>query len=305
MNRNVARSLTALVVLALAFTTACGGESTDSPDGDGENKNGNGHGHSHDNGHEHEDHGAEFDLGTQQVGPYEVRVVQTGPVTKEHELVFDVITTPADAAAVRAWFGGSDRTLHTVARGHKEGPGWHLHLEPLDALDPAWQLHVEVEDTSGQSHHAHFDTRWAGPNDGIVGKLRQAGNNAGWIEVKLHDDEGDIEVWLAHDRTMQQPLDLPLDTTITIAFAEQAREIHLAVRDRETNPDEDGNPTIRNGRTNYFIFPGDTGADPSWLKGEEFRATITVTIPTDQGAITSEAFPLVPHAHDHHDHHGH
>lgn len=297
MMRSATLSIVAILALGLVLTTACGGNVPTSNQPNSKTNN-------HDHGHGHDDgHGAEFDLGTQQVGPFEVRVAQLGPLMPSHELVFDIQTTPADAAAVRAWFGGSDRTLHTVARGQKEGQnGWHLHLEPLDQLDSAHRLHIEIEAANGQTHHVHFDTRWAGPHDGIVGKLLRNASEAGWIEVKLHDDEGDIEIWLALDRTMKQPLDLPLDTAITIAFAKHAREIRLVPRNRQTNPDESGKPTIRNGQTNYFIFPGDTGADATWLKGDKFRDEIVVTIRTEQGAITSESFPLVPHTHDHDDH---
>ncbi|MGI9240930.1 MAG: hypothetical protein ACR2RV_09015, partial [Verrucomicrobiales bacterium] len=61
-----------------------------------------------------------------------------------------------------------------------------------------------------------------GPNSGWLHPLTQEGTDApiGQIEIKLHDDAGDVEVWLTRGQTGEQPLDVPLDTVIGIAFPE-------------------------------------------------------------------------------------
>ena len=54
---------------------------------------------------------------------------------------------------------------------------------------------------------------------------------------------------------------------------------------------------MRDGKTNYFIFPGDTGTDASWLTGTNFKSSVTVTVPEAGGPLTAAAFTLVPHSH--------
>merc|ERR1712130_503904 len=110
-------------------------------------------------------------------------------------------------------------------------------------------------------------------NDGILSPLEDAdGKLVGFIELKLHDDAGDLELWLCKDGAMSEPLDFPADTSVTIAFPTHGnRSVQLAVRNKEQNEDEDGKPTMRDGKTNYFIFPGESEQDPEFLIGEKFR----------------------------------
>lgn len=137
--------------------------------------------------------------------------------------------------------------------------------------------------------------RWVGgPHGGRLAALLDAsGQPAAWAEVKLHDDKGDIELWLASDPRMTQPHDLPLETSPTLAFPQPNKTITLQVRDTTTNPDEEAHPNIRNGRTNYFIFPGKSGQDPAWLKGATFSQDAQLAV----GLLKSATFKLTPHSH--------
>merc|ERR1719161_389537 len=104
------------------------------------------------------------------------------------------------------------------------------------------------------------------------------GKHVGFIELKLHDDAGDLELWLCKDGAMEEPLDFPADVTVTATFATHGdKSVTLAVRDNEKNEDEDGKANMRDGKTNYFIFPGESEQDPAFLIGEKFRSTTTLS----------------------------
>ena len=120
------------------------------------------------------------------------------------------------------------------------------------------------------------------------------GKQAATLEIKLHDDAGDLEVWLVKGGRDGPALDLPLDSVLKLDFPDLKRQIELRVRDREKNAGEDGVSNLRNGQTNYFIFPAETGADAKWLMGVDFAAKARLTVP---GGLSSEVFVLKPHVH--------
>merc|ERR1719401_3334500 len=132
---------------------------------------------------------------------------------------------------------------------------------------------------------------------GVMSVLEDAdGKHVGFIELKLHDDAGDLELWLCKDGAMSEPLDFPADTTITATFATMDnRSVKLNVRDNDKNEDEDGNANMRDGMTNYFIFPGESEQDPEFLIGEKFRSTTTLTFTAGDKTYTAPPFILVPH----------
>ena len=150
--------------------------------------------------------------------------------------------------------------------------------------------------------YIHVDSH--GPHDGEVAEFFDAeGHEAGHIELKLHGDKGDLEAWLTGD-DVKQPLDLPLDAVLTVRFpAMGAREVELRVRDDKGSADEDGHTNIRDGMMNYFVFPGNTGADSSWLSGATFQTEVQVLFSVDGKHDTTRPFELVPHAEHEHEHH--
>ncbi|MEM1084909.1 MAG: hypothetical protein AAGI48_12425 [Verrucomicrobiota bacterium] len=150
-----------------------------------------------------------------------------------------------------------------------------------------------------------------GPNDGFIFRLVDADDKGvGTAEIKLHDDKGDLEVWLNEGSlasSMQggTTWDLPLETELKIEFPELEKEVTLVVRDKETNADEAGKSMIREGKTNYFIFPGDTGADASWLQGHHFEEVAVLTFEAGDAKATTGSINLKPHGHHHGDGHSH
>jgi len=133
----------------------------------------------------------------------------------------------------------------------------------------------------------------AGPSGGVLAELRDAtGARVGWAEVKLHGDAGDLELWLARDIRITDPLALPVATVAKLDVLASGRTIEFRVRDATANKDERGRVTVADARTHYFVFPGETGADAAWLKGDDFRSAARLTVE----GLSSE-FELIPHTH--------
>lgn len=159
-----------------------------------------------------------------------------------------------------------------------------------------------AHDHDGATDHAHADSGGhdhdSGASDGVLARITQGEEKVGYLRLKLHDDKGDLELWLARDAELAQPFDLPLDATITVTFTDKGNKtVTLRVRNREKNEDEDGKANVRDGKTNYFIFPGNTGEDATWLKGADFLATVKVAFTADGNEYTTSPFVLRPHTH--------
>ncbi len=144
--------------------------------------------------------------------------------------------------------------------------------------------------------HTHAKT----PHDGVIARLGgDDGKPTSWLELKLHDDKGDLELWLTTDKAGKHPLDVPLATRPTVTFADHDdKTVTLAPRNSDKNEDEDGTPNLRDGKTQYFIYPGASGEDASWLTGKAFQSIVTVTVSLDGAAATSAEFVLQPHTHE-------
>eukprot|EP00746_Dinoflagellata_sp_MGD_P165972 gnl/MRDRNA2_/MRDRNA2_95571_c0_seq1.p1 gnl/MRDRNA2_/MRDRNA2_95571_c0~~gnl/MRDRNA2_/MRDRNA2_95571_c0_seq1.p1 ORF type:complete len:524 (+),score=120.24 gnl/MRDRNA2_/MRDRNA2_95571_c0_seq1:66-1574(+) len=277
-------------------------ESHENDDAHGE---GHSHGHSHGDGHGHshgEAHGSDFDhgivgLGNMTIGSEKFMVDREGQLAKGFNTEFGFERVgPGDSTGFKAWVQDAEgKPLCDPVEG--ESHGGHLHFMMMPMTAGAEKFAVSCGDKVGTvSVHPG-----AGPtNDGIMNVLEDAdGKHVGFIELKLHDDAGDLELWLCKDGAMSEPLDFPADTTITATFATKGdKSVSLNVRDDEKNEDEDGNPNMRDGKmTNYFIFPGESDQDPEFLIGEDFRSTTTLTFTAGGKTYTSPPFVLVPHQH--------
>lgn len=196
-----------------------------------------------------------------------------------------VMMAPSDAADGKAaTFVGTDSGIANVADFTGAVTG------EIDGKPVAGNF----SEVAGGHSHAH-----ATPHDGVVAALKgESGKVAGFAELKLHDDKGDLELWLAKDREITLPIDIPADSVINVSFLDvPGKSATLGVRNNQQNEDEDGTSNLRNGLTNYFIFPGDSGQDPSWLMGAEFKSRVKITFAADGKSYTSDEFVLVPHTH--------
>jgi hypothetical protein len=135
------------------------------------------------------------------------------------------------------------------------------------------------------------------PHHGVVAKFNGA-FGTGYLELKLHDDRGDLELWLASDEQISQPFDLPLEAEIAIEFLDvDGRKVTLRVRNRDQNEGEDGRGNVGDGKTNYFIYPTVDGEDASWLRGKDFSSKVVVRFSAAGESLTSGEFTLKPHTH--------
>ena len=133
-----------------------------------------------------------------------------------------------------------------------------------------------------------------GPNSGFLYPVFDyTGKQTGTIEIKLHDDAGDLEVWLKRGGYEGDAWRLPTATILTLDFPVLDRNVTLAVRDQDRNEDESGASTIVDGNTNYFVFPGETESDASWLMGADFAAKVELSF----GDKSTGIFVLRPHIH--------
>jgi hypothetical protein len=154
----------------------------------------------------------------------------------------------------------------------------------------------EFTETAGEHGHGH---EHATPHDGVIAALKgKSGEELGFVELKLHDDKGDLELWIGKDRQIKEPLDLPADTKINVSFKDlPGKTATLTVRNNQKNEDEEGKANLRDGLTNYFVFPGISGQDSTWLVGKEFKSKVEVTLTVGGEKYKSEEFVLIPHTH--------
>lgn len=254
------------------------------------------------------DHGAETDLGTVAISDKEFRVVRLGELVPGKEGAFEVYGTgmsDADLKGMNAylWVESRDGTqLSAPEKGLPGGDRLHFHVTPRKGDKAPFRvvlrLRADGSDERGSlplDGHGHEHVE--GPHQGVPAQF-SGGGVGGHLELKLHDDKGDLELWLAQDAAYAQPFDLPLDASIEIEFVDlEGRKVVLRPRNTANNEDEDGKPNIRDGRTNYFIFPSQAGEDASWLMGKEFHSIVVVRFARGGQAFASEEFVLKPHAH--------
>lgn len=244
-------------------------------------------------------------LGTITLGGSIFAVDREGQVEAGKETTFGVeLVGGPQATPSRAWLAnpdGSEVCEPVGGEGHEQH--FHFTLDPLEPVKRS-RFMLRVGNNDGSLDFARGE---APCNDGILTVVRAAGRPEwrGYMELKLHGDAGDLELWLYRQTTSHlfgapggkpTPLDVPPDTVVTLTFTSHGRRsVELRVRNAEQNEDEEGAPNMRPSGTNYFIFPGESGQDPAWLADEQFRGVVSAAFEAEGEAYACEPFVLVPH----------
>jgi len=253
-------------------------------------------------------HGAATDLGTLTVAGKQFGITRLGDLTPGVEGAFEVHPKgiPAGDVAtlnVYVWVESQDGTqLSAPAKAMPEGDVLHAHVTPKkDAKSPfRVVLRLRAGSTDERASlplDGHGHEHVEGAHHGVPATFK-GGEVTGHLELKLHDDKGDLELWLTEDAAGARPFDLPLDASVEIEFVDvSGRKVMLRPRNTTKNEDEDGNASVRDGKTNYFIFPSRQGDDANWLMGKTFQSIVVVRFVRDGKAFASEEFVLKPHVH--------
>lgn len=267
-------------------------------------EHGHGHGHSHDHSHGHTS-AKIVALGTVTVGGATFAIDREGQVESGKETEFGVeLVGTASAVPSSAWLANPDGTkVCEPVSGEGHDAHWHFKVEPLMPVKKS-SFYLRV----GEEEAVIDLARGAEPrNDGILSvlKVADAPEWRAFLELKLHGDAGDLELWLYQGFAVSNwsasgarptPFDVPAETVVRLTFSSHdGKAIELRVRDKDKNEDEQGTPNMRDGRTNYFIFPGESGQDPEWLVGEKNRYNVAVAFEADGKSYACDPFVLVPH----------
>ena len=254
------------------------------------------------------DHGDKTDLGTLTVAGNEFSIARLGKLIPGKEGSFNVRPQGASSDDLAKWnlyLWVEDKEgtqLSAPSKGTIEDSAIHFHVTPRESKTPparaVLRLRADgIDERAGLPLDGHGHEHKGGPHHGIPATFSGSGTS-GHLELKLHDDKGDLELWLFRDSALTKPFDLPLSGSVEIEFIDvDGRKVSLRPRDQAKNEDEDGKPNIRDGKTNYFIYPSRTGEDASWLKGKTFQSIVIVRFQSDGKELVSEEFILKPHVH--------
>lgn len=300
---NLSKTLTTLTTLTLsALLCACSGDEP-ATGGDGARRSGGAAQTPPAN-----DHGTEKDLGELTVSGKAFRVVQLGELKTGVEGAFEVFgdgMKDKDLKQLNAylWIESQDGTqLSAAEKGLPGGDRLHFHCTPRKSDAPPHRVVLRLRQDGSDERASlpldgHGHEHVEGPHHGIPAAF-SGGDQKGHLELKLHDDKGDLELWLSSDDKHEKPFDLPLDGTVEVEFVDvDGRKVTLRPRNTTQNEDEDGKPNIRDGKTNYFIYPSKEGEDASWLQGKKFQSIVVVRFESGEKAFVSEEFVLKPHTH--------
>lgn len=111
-----------------------------------------------------------------------------------------------EASNFIAWMlNGKRRRISPPVEG--EGHDSHFHYMVTPTSSDAETLAISYSD---QVSTISIHPGAAPASDGILSPLECVdGKTVGFIELKLHDDAGDLELWLCSDGAMSKPLDFP------------------------------------------------------------------------------------------------
>merc|ERR1719446_775830 len=177
-------------------------------------------------------------------------VDREGQVVKGTQTTFGVERVgPGKSTGLKAWMqDDKGEKVSDPVEGEGHDDHFHFTVTPKSANATTLALGCGDQVSTISVSPGAFPTQ-----GGIQAVLEDSdGKAVGFIELKLHDDAGDLELWICKDGAMTEPLDFPPDTVLTVTCpTHDNKSVQLAVRNTEKNEDEDGNPTMRDGRTNY------------------------------------------------------
>jgi len=258
-----------------------------------------GHSHSHGHGHGHKDGEGSAKIvgvGVVKLAGETFSVDREGQCESGKACEFGVERVgQGTASGFEAWVeNAAGERVSEIVTAEPHGEHWHFMVTPKAGAEASkFALRLEQAVDTVDIHPG------AAPcHDGISTPIHsKCGAIAGFLELKLHDDAGDLEMWISRDGAMTEPMDIPAATIIKASFlAHGGRSVDLKVRNHSQNEDEDKQPNMRDGKTNYFIFPGDTGDDSSWLQGEKFRSMVVVTFSVGEDLYETSPFTIVGHS---------
>ncbi|MEE3055134.1 MAG: hypothetical protein VYB34_15490, partial [Planctomycetota bacterium] len=245
------------------------------------------------------DHGDRTDLGTLSVAGNKFHIFLLGKLTPGEEGAFEVSPQGASAEDISKWnlfLWVEDKAgaqLSAPAKGSVENSTLHFHVTPRKAETTPTRVVLRfrfdgTDERAGLPLDGHGHEHIEGPHHGVPAEFT-TGGDTGQLELKLHDDKGDLELWLFRDKALTSPFDLPLASSVEIEFIDvDGRKVSLHPRNTEKNEDEAGEPNVRDGGTNYFIYPSKEGEDASWLKGKAFQSIVIVRFSLDGKESVSE-----------------
>ena len=199
------------------------------------------------------DHGQEVPIGEVKVAGYTLEVSRLGTIAagSDAAVALKVLSAPDGKdwreTNLYVWVEGKGGKLNAPEKANVEEGRLHAHASiPKTKTDAPTALVLRVREGEtdervrvsltgadedeggdeaqgheGEKRHAHGEGHSHGdsPHDGVLAKLvGSEGEPAGFIELKLHDDKGDLELWLMRDAELSQPFDVPLDATIDVTF---------------------------------------------------------------------------------------
>ena len=255
-------------------------------------------------------HGDRHALGSLKISDYEFSVARYGTFEAgvEGALEVHLVSGPAGKSQsdlnLFVWVEDQQgNQLSAPSKAQPEGGGLHSHVMTRASENPpvraVLRLRVgDIDSTGSLPLDGHGHEHSTTPHGGAQSRFRGPDGTAGHLELKLHDDKGDLELWLCKDDHFEQPFDLPLDATVQVNFIDKGgRTVELKVRNSTQNEDESGAASIREGQTNYFIYPSAEGEDSTWLMGADFQSIVQISFDLNGASYVSEEFSLTPHVH--------
>ena len=164
------------------------------------------------------DHGAKTELGTLTVAGKSFGIILLGKLVPGKEGAFEVHpnqVSPDELAGLNLYLWVEDQEgtqLSAPAKGTREGSALHFHVTPRASGSVPSRVVLRLrqggtDERAGLPLDGHGHEHVEGPHHGVPATFA-GGGVSGHLELKLHDDKGDLELWLGQDIKLAKPFDL-------------------------------------------------------------------------------------------------